>query len=393
MPTERDARGVGAALVAALSLTCATSLQAADIKVSMGAGGPQAMYRSGVDGCAPIDTPDIDPRAFRDASGGVAMFALHYVNRALRGPDLAHLKIDCAVALDSAHDPEAAHYNDRRYMTATWTDNGRDVVGIVHHEYHADDHRACATTQSIGCWYNTILSFSSRDGGRSFTMDRPAVVAAAPFKQDVEQGRHRGFFNPSNIVSDGRYKYFMASTTGWSGQNYGVCLFRSPNPFDSASWRAWDGADFTVRYGDPYGPRAPAPRPCAIVAPFVFPVGSLVKHAASGRWLAVWMAKKDDGAFPISGFYTSTSGDLRHWSQPRLLLAGPTIHDGACGGSLIAYPSIIDENARTRNFEDAGDSPWLYYVSIKMNGCETGERTLQRERLKISLDERAGVHP
>ena len=105
------------------------------------------------------------------------------------------------------------------------------------------------------------------------------------------------------------------------------------------------------------------------------------------------MAKKNDSAFPISGFYTATSGDLRHWSQPRLLLAGPTIHDGACGGSLIAYPSIIDEHARTRNFEDAGDSPWLYYVSIRMNGCDTGARTLQRERLKISLDDGARARP
>ncbi len=383
MPIDR--RFVSRLAVAAALLTT-TQSHAADVRVEMGGGGPHTVFRANADGCAPIDTPDIDPRAYRDASGGVTMFALHYVNRPLRGRDLSHLKIDCAVALDSALDPDPAHYNDRRYVTATWTRDGKHVAGVVHSEYHADDHGRCRVATALGCWFNSLVSYSSVDGGRSFNMDRPAVIASAPFPQDVQQGRHRGFFNPSNIVSDGGYEYFMASTTGWDGQPYGVCLFRSANPFDSGGWRAFDGAGFTIRYADPYGARGPAPRPCAIIRPFGLPVGSITRHTSSGRWIAVWMAAKNDGAIPVSGFYVATSTNLLDWSEPRLLLAGSTIQDGACGGSLIAYPTILDEAAKTRNFEDAGDAPWLYYVSIKMNGCQTRERTLVREKLAISTD-------
>jgi len=42
----------------------------------------------------------------------------------------------------------------------------------------------------------------------------PRVVAAAPFRQEERQGRHRGFFNPSNVVSDGPFRYVMVTNTG-----------------------------------------------------------------------------------------------------------------------------------------------------------------------------------
>ena len=94
--------------------------QARDLQLEL-TGSPTVLYDSVRDACAPIDVPDINPRAFRDASGRVVMFALHFVNRPLRGPDLTHLKIDCHVALESALDPDPSHYNDRSYIAATWT--------------------------------------------------------------------------------------------------------------------------------------------------------------------------------------------------------------------------------------------------------------------------------
>jgi hypothetical protein len=387
MPIERTRARRHAALLFAL---LAGPARAADVSVAMAPGAPETVFRSSKDGCAPIDTPDIDPRAFRDDKGGVVMFALHYVNRPLRGPDLSHLREDCAVALDSALDGDPARYNDRRYLTATWTDDGRNVAAVVHHEYHAEDHGRCARKATIECWYNSLIAFSSRDGGATFAMDKPAVVASAPFPQDVEQGRHRGFFNPSNIVSDGVFKYFMASTTGWAGQRSGPCLFRSENPLDSAAWRAWDGVEYSVRYSDPYAGKAPKPRACAPIAPFGLPVGTIVRHMASGRWIAVWMAKADHADIPASGFYYATAASLTDWSAPRLLMAGKTIHDAGCGGSLIAYPSIVDEASRSRNFDEAGSAPWLYYATIAMRGCDTGERTLVRARLSISASMAAG---
>lgn len=382
MPIERASETL--LLLCALSAALPAACVADELTLAFAGAPRQTVYDARKDHCTPIDTPDIAPTAFRDADGDVVMFALHFVNRVLRGPDLEHVKIDCHIVLDSALDADPSHYNDRRYGGSTWTNDGKRVTSIVHHEYHADTHNTCTASSSLGCWYNTLLSFSSRDSGRNFTTDKPAVVAAVPFRQDVGQGRHRGFFSPSNIVSEGRYKYFLASTTGWSGQHYGVCLFRSPNPEDSSLWRAYDGKDFTIRYTDPYASNAASEtKPCAIIEPFLYPVQTLVRHRTSGKWLAVWMASKNDKLFPVDGFYYATSTDLKAWSLPRLLRAGPTILSIPCGGSMISYPSLLDETAKGRNFDDAGDAPWLYFVSIEMNGCETSNRTLVRERMSI----------
>ena len=131
------------------------------------------------------------------------------------------------------------------------------------------------------CWYNTLIGYRSTDGGASFVRAGPAPVVAAPaFTQDQNQGRHRGFFNPSNIIAMGQHRYFFASNTGWEGQPFGLCLFRSQNTGDPASWRAWDGKDFSRRYGDPYGPAGVnAGKPCQPIRPFQAPAGSIIPTA------------------------------------------------------------------------------------------------------------------
>ena len=372
----------------------ASPAAAASLRATLAPGPAETVYAAPRDGCEPNDVPDAPVRAFRDAGGGVTLFGLHYDNRALKGPDLAHLKVDCQIVYASRGDADPARYDDRSWIAATWTTDGRSVSALVHHEYQANAHPGrCRFPAYMQCWFNTVLEVRSGDGGANFA--RPAtVVASAPFRQDVDQGRHRGFFNPSNIVSDGRFAYFLASTTGWSGaagaaglapeaggdQEAGVCLFRSATPADPLSWRAWDGRAFTVAYRDPYAAR-PRPAPCAMIRPFPAPVGSVVKVAPGGLWLAAFQAKADAGAFPVSGFYTATSPDLIAWSEPRLLLPGPTLYDDACraGGPLIAYPVLLDPASPSRNFDRSGTHPDLYYDVLQTEGCDiTGRRSLVR---------------
>ena len=375
-------------LVAALFAVCAAGSEAARAQAPVLAlrnAQPQIMFDAYRDHCAPIDTPDMPPRAFRDATGGLNMFTLHYINRALRGPDLAHLKIDCNVALNSGLDADPSKYNDRRYLAATWTTDGSTVIGVLHHEYHSDEHRRCAVQSALGCWYNSLIAVTSTDGGRNFDLAKQPVVASAPFRANAEEGRHRGFFNPSNIVSDGRYFYLMSATTGWGGQNYGVCLFRSTDPRDASLWRAWDGKAFSIQYRDPYAPGFVAPKPCAIIEPFLFAVGGIVRHRASGHWVAVWMAKAGPAQFPVSGVYYATSADLKSWSQPHLLRIQKSLFDDVCEGTIGAYPALIDETATGRNFDDAGNEPWLYYASITMSKCQTANRLLVRERVSLTV--------
>ncbi|GJD49361.1 hypothetical protein OPKNFCMD_2091 [Methylobacterium crusticola] len=357
-------------------------------------GPARTVFKAGRDACDGDDVPDAPARALREADGTVAVFGMHYRNRVLRGPGFDGLRLDCRIVLDSAFRPEPEAYDDRTWITATWTEDGRTVEALLHHEYHADAHPGrCQAAGMMACWYNTVLAARSLDGGARFARAAPPVVVAAPpFRQEVGQGRHRGFFNPSNIVSDGRYRYFFASTTGWPGQPFGVCLFRSDAPHDPTRWRAWDGTGFRIAFPDPYrdGTKAGAARSagaCRPVAPFPAPVGSVSRHRATGAWIAVFQAAAG-GVFPRSGIYWTTSRDLLTWDEPRLLIAGPTLYDDPCtaGGDLVSYPSLIDRDATGRNFDNVGDTADLYYVTLRTKGCEvTSERDLVRRPVAIKV--------
>jgi hypothetical protein len=385
-------------LVAALALSCGAvpPVRAAPeppLSALILTGPERTLFSASRDACDGADVPDAPARAFRDASGGIALYGLHYRNRALRGPDFEHLRIDCRVVLDSGEKPDPALYDDRSWITATWTEDGTNVAALLHHEYQANEHEGrCRSKVYMECWYNTITAAASRDGGLHFSRAAPpAVVAAPPFRQVVGLGRHRGFFNPSNIFGEGRYRYFLASTTGWdrpgSDQAAGVCLFRTERPDEPGSWRAWTGTGFTAAFPDPYRRAFKIAETCKPVAPFPAPVGAVVRHRGSGAWIAVFMAAKG-GAFAESGFYWSTSRDLLVWDVPRLLIAGATLYDDPCraGGRLIAYPSLLDPGAKGRNFDDVGEGAFLTFATLRLEGCTiTSDRDLVRRPVAIKV--------
>ncbi|HRK24564.1 MAG TPA: hypothetical protein PLQ11_06385 [Beijerinckiaceae bacterium] len=340
------------------------------------------------DACDRHDVPDVPPRAYRDAAGNVRMFALHFENRALVGPSLDALKPDCTVVFRGSGSADPAAYDDRSWITATWTGDGRIIHALVHHEYQAQAHPGrCAFKDYMACWFNTVLAARSGDGGQSFVKAARPVVASAPFPQTVEQGRHRGFFNPSNIVSDGVWHYMLASTTGWKGQDSGVCLFRTDTIADPSRWHAFDGTGFTIRHSDPYRGKTDTP-PCMTLAPFPAPVGSVTRHTPSGQWIAVFQASQDRQRFPVAGIYAAASRDLRTWSEPRLVMATKTLYDNACGADYLnSYPTLIDRASASRNFETTGASADLYLSRMRVEGCNhTGDRVLVRMKVQIGVE-------
>jgi hypothetical protein len=379
----------GIAVFAALA--CAHAAAAGPPLAAVTVTGPlEVVFAAPRDACDGHDAPDAPARAFRNAEGEVVLFATHYRNRALRGKSLGALKIDCRVVLQASGSEDPAAYDDKSWITATWTEDGRRAEALLHHEYQANHHPGrCKAKDYMACWYNTVLASTSYDGGLSFQRPQtPQVVAAAPFRQDAGQGRHRGFFNPSNIVAEGGRRYFFAATTGWDGQPNGACLFRTESIGDPSSWRAFDGERFSVRFSDPYRSREKAPRACLPVEPFPAPVGAVVRHRGSGAWIAVFQASADGSRFPEPGFYTTASRDLLAWDKPRLLIAGRTLYDDPCGakGRLIAYPSLLDREAQGRNFDDVGGTADLYFTELKTEGCTiTSERSLVRRKVSIDV--------
>ncbi|MCA0422556.1 MAG: hypothetical protein LCH61_04395 [Proteobacteria bacterium] len=351
--------------------------------------GPETIvFDSKKDACDGHDVPDVPPRLYRDAEGRIRLFALHYENRALRGDSLDKLKLDCRVVFRGAGKSDPAAYDDKSWIAATWTRDGKTVFGLVHHEYQANSHPGrCSKPDYMSCWYNTILAIRSDNSGDSFAKTPKPVVASAPFPQEVDQGRHRGFFNPTNIVTDGVWHYMIAATTGWIGQPSGACLFRTDNLADSTAWRAYDGTGFTIRYGDPTREKTVPGPACLTLTPFPAPVGSLTRHTPSGQWIAVYQAQKDDRRFPVSGIYAAASKDLKSWSAPRLILPTRTLYDDPCGaGVLNSYPTLIDPQATTRNFEDTGETADLYLSRLRVEGCKhTSDRTLVKVRVRIAV--------
>ena len=58
----------------------------------------------------------------------------------------------------------------------------------------------------------------------------------------------------------------------------------------------------------------------------------------------------------VCGWYFSLSSDLVHWSDLQL------ISERACTSSPPGYPSVIDHDDVTTNFERPGQTPHLYYT-------------------------------
>lgn len=354
--------------------------------------GPLVLFDPKRDGCDGNDVPDAPFRAYRDAAGGIVAFGLHYENRRLMGPRLDALKIDCKVAFRGTRNSNPKAYDDRSWITATWTEDGKTVHALAHHEFQAHAHRGrCSFPEYMKCWWNSVLNITSHDSGARFAKAAVPVMAASPQPSEVGQGRHRGFFNPSNILARGAHHYVLIGTTGWEGQPSGVCLFRSGNLADPAAWRAFDGVGFEARFPDPYSDKPPKQRACVPVAPFPAPVGSITRHGGTGLFVAVYQAAAGmpdgrGGTYTQSGFYSATSVNLIDWSPPSLLMATKSLYDNACGESVLrSYPVLIDPVSPSRNFAETGDSALLLYSQMRIEGCShTHDRKLIAQKLRIS---------
>ena len=338
--------------------------------------------------CEEWDLPDAPLRAFRDDKGEVVAFASHYRNRPLIGPDLGSIRKTCAISFQAKNSPDPSEFSDMSWIAATWTGNGRDVYALLHDEYHADRHPgACRFKDGMSCWYNVVTAARSHDGGQSFKVEEPRSLVAAPtFRQDVGQGRHRGFFNPSNIVEKDGAWYALIATTGGEGQKGGVCLFRTTDIKDAGAWRAYDGQDFSIRAVDPYREDASQAKPCQPLKVLPTTVGSLTRHEASGQWLAIFHLGPDPSQNITGGRVAySWSDDLVRWTPLQTLMVHPTMWSKNCSDRLrYSYGSLADPASRSRNFETTGDEAFLFMTRMKVADCKLGpDRDLVRLKVRF----------
>lgn len=348
------------------------------------AGPAETVFEYARDRCDNSDIPDAPARAVRLRSGEVQLYAPHWRNRALSGPDLLRVRHSCRVVYAGAERDDPAAFDDRSWITAPYTLDGTTIHAVVHTEFQG--HRRpglCPTGRYMECWYNALTAAVSDDAGASFRrLPGPALVAALPYRYDQAVGRHRGYFNPSNIVANDGRLHMLAFTTEAFAQRPGNCLLRTENIADPGAWRGWDSAGFGVRFIDPYREADPAPERhvCAPVDPsrLRWPVTSLVRHAASGTFIALMMNAGRDG-----GVFAATSRDLLRWSEPVRVLEGRGQSAWRCGEPPpLAYPSLLDPASGSANFETVGATAVLFLTRFNPRGCRIG---MDRDLIRIPV--------
>jgi hypothetical protein len=360
--------------------------------VAAEADGEEVVFSYARDRC-PSDEfhmPDSPVRAFRDVAGLVQLILPSRHSRRMIGPDLRRVAVETGfdVVLPSHDDPEPGSFDNLEWLTAAYTEDGKNVHALVHNEFHGWEHFPDECETNRECWYNAITLATSNDGGASYA-HRSApehLVATFPQRFQPKTGPH-GYFMPSNIVEEDGWYYALIrayngprTTPAYPAHQRGDCLIRTSDLADPRSWRGWDGDDFAVDFVDPYrdtfdakehvckpvSPDAPFARPSAR-----YPTGtmneSLTYNTHFGQYLRVgltWMPDTVTGG-PDWGVYFSLSSDLVEWSERRLLARVFPFYLDHRDPSMpdpILYPVVLDPDSSDRNFGTTGQVNELYFT-------------------------------
>lgn len=337
------------------------------------------------DKCEEIDIPDTGLRAFRRFDGQVVALASHYETRTLVGPNISSLrKNGCGVALKSKKSADPSSYDDQTWLAATWTDDGKRVTAIGHNEYHGEMHAGmCAGKTPRECRYGALTLFVSQDGGEHFGRAALRPIAAVPEKQKYEQGRDTGFFQPSNIFQYEDMKYVFVRTSGGGGQKPAACLMRAKDPAEPGSWEIYDGSGFRRSLFDPYKDDSAKAPICAQVSTLNGMVWSVLRHRQRGVYIA--MLTVIDPATKKLTLATALSRNLLDWSKPRYVEGIDIQRTEVCDGNPVyIYPSLVDPDSPSRNFDTTDDEAVLFLTAISRQNCKmTMNRDLVSRRVRF----------
>jgi hypothetical protein len=358
--------------------------------VSVTIGAKEVVFDWSAEQCEEFDIPDGPAKAVRASDREIVLFGTihetaNYLNR---GNDFDSLEHDCEhPAHRSANLPTPESYENNEWLWSPYREGTRWHV-LIHNEFHPVDPPPCGGPLNP-CWYNSITHAVSTDSAYSFAKPgAPAhVVAPAPevwVPPPPDFPPHRwyvtGYLAPSNIVLGPEGYYYalfrvVLYLQDWFG---GACAMRTKTLDDPASWRAWDGSGFNLPMTSPYVTGTPT----EVCVPLQTPTGPLMHVTDSltyNTYLERYMLVSEWNA-EVCGFYFSLSSDLVHWSDLQLIVATPS----GCASVPPGYPSIIDHDDATTNFERPGQTPHLYYTQYHQYWLD---RDLVRVPLMFTLEE------
>jgi hypothetical protein len=359
--------------------------------VSVAVTGPkETVYDYDTQRCTDLDFPDGAALAFRDSIGRLQMLT---ANPRLVGTDFNNLTLDCHSLMSSPLDPNPAHYDYMHWVSRVYTENGRDVYALVHTEWHGwEIPGACpAGPGKRRCGVGAVTFAVSHDNGDTYVEPAPPgnFIATAPPRPVTDDVR-TGLFAPSAPIKKGNYYYAFALAVAHGEQEAGACLMRSPDLADPTSWRAWDGASFSVRFENPFYENV-SPTRTHLCEPVDYDsiqsmTRSLTYNTYLGKYVLTGTAVRYDPVRSeiVDGFYFSLSDDLIHWSMRQLLLEIPSLTTHQCGGPDVgSYPSLIDHDSTDRNYRTGDATMYLYYVEMHFNAaCQL---TLNRDLVRVPI--------
>jgi len=371
-------------LAACAASPCAAEIPPLDIRV---VSAKEVVFDWKHDRCDDQDIPDTALTAFRRADGQIVGLATHWRNRLFLIAQDHSFKRDCRIVYEGNRNPDPAAFDDKTWIAAPWTDDGRTVYALGHNEYQANSHSGrCAFKSYAECWYNSIVLVESTNGGMSFAKNPGSnLVVSAAYPFETAGGAPRGFFGPTNVLKVDSYFYTIIYTTGGRGQPPGHCLFRSRQFQDPSSWEYWTDKGFYRSSSNPYRDAVSQRPACAPLHGLVGRVRSIRRHRPSGLFLATIEGPPRGTS---NGYIAvSISSDLRHWSTPPPLISISHFSSTNCDDAArYAYPSLIDFDSPELNFSDVGAYAALYLTEMKIVRCGSSpQRNLIRYNISISV--------
>ncbi|SDU70876.1 hypothetical protein [Jiangella alkaliphila] len=386
---------------AATTATATTADETAPLAtVTFAVTGPkETVFNYGDDACATLDLPDAAARAFRDSSGEVHLIATHYQHWASIGSSLNNVGRDCANMIYAAGaNPLPETFDNRGWLESFYTLDGDTIHGLVAMDYHPDHYAGLDCSVQDQCWYGTTVQATSTDGGYSFTSPAtgtPRFVAGPDVPFDANSPDRVGTFVPSNIVEGpGADPYLYATLSYDRPGSEGHCLIRTlpQNLGNPASWRAWDGTGFGVQFKSPYAAGTqPGDNDCAPVASSLgWPIRSLIRMEGQDLYLAITHGTAIVGGVTKPVVRASTSTDLRTWTTPQTVMELPRYGQfgESCtpeleGQERYQYPSLLDPESTSINFNSTGSTAYVYATAIRY--CEGLDRDLVRWPISITV--------
>jgi len=351
----------------------------------------EVVFDWSTDRCEDEQIPDLAVRAFRDSREQINLVMSNPSTSRLIGEDLNSLTPDCKQLMESQKDPDPANFRDNEWIASPYTLDGETIYALVHNEYQGHTHPGqCPQNDYFPCWYNSVTQFISIDSGATFDPIRDApdhLVAASPARYEPGKGPY-GMRSPSNIIKGpGGYYYAFLSYHGVNSNPQQVCLTRTNDLTDPGSWRFWDGNGFNGQFLNPYTEsiEKPSENTCPALAPNEIGsslYGSVTFNTYLNRYVLIGLSADQISGREVWGFYFSTSADLINWSRRKLIMEVPLPWTVEFPGSDLSflYPSLLDPDSASRNFETSDDQAYLYFTRNNF-----GHASLDRDLVRVPV--------